>query len=94
MHTLTQNIETCLQLRARLPWNHTAAARSARILCSKAICNGLDQDEAFKLILEFPAADYVRKNPHLLCQAWAIASGMIDQHNYLSESEQLLAVAN
>lgn len=73
-----------------LPWNHTVAARSARIFCSKAICERLEQDAAFRIIKEYPAADFIRKNPHLLPQAWATASRMIDQHSYKSEAEEIL----
>jgi hypothetical protein len=94
MKTTTSKSETYQQLIASLDWRDKYAATSARILLSKAQAIGLERDQAFELVEKFPAADYIRNNPHILPHAWMMVSQMFDPNRYMSDAEQILFESN
>lgn len=94
MKTHNGKTETVRQLMAELSWKETDAASSARKLSAKAIWIGFDRDQTFELVRKYPAADFIRKNPHLFSEAWNMTDSMSDPNRYLSEAEQILNALN
>lgn len=90
MNTQIEKIETLRHLAAELPWNHAFAAHSARLLSSKAQSLGLDRDAVGEMLCKLPAADYIRKHPHIFPQTWVMTDLVIDANNRMSEFDQLL----
>ena len=93
---LTQNSKTepCRQLVAELPWNHITAARSARIVCAKALFDGVNAQELFELVESHPRAEFVRETPTLLPEAWFAVHQASDPDNNMTKFEKLLNDVN